>query len=210
MGLLDILVLLSITVGPTKAAAAYLTMTAGATPELKRQIAIRAVTTATIVCCVFVILGEGLLKVFHISIPALLIAGGLILFVFALHLVLGEDHAEEPGAERKMPSLDIAAYPLAVPLMASPQGLVAIVTISVAKPGLLNTLVLLGLVLVQMGINMAFLLAADRIFKKVSPAVLKVVMRIFGLLLCGLAVQLVILGMQKLGVLPAERLRGLR
>jgi multiple antibiotic resistance protein len=203
MGPLDILVLLSITIGPTKAAAAYLTMTAGATPALKRQIAIRAVLTAGIVCCVFVVFGQALLGLFHISLPALLIAGGIILFVFALHLVLGEDHEEAPGAGPRTPSIDIAAYPLAVPLMASPQGLVAIVSISVAQPGIGNSIMLLALVLLMMGINVAVLLGADKIFAKISPAVLKVVMRIFGLLLCGLAVQLVILGLQRLGVLPA-------
>lgn len=60
---------------------------------------------------------------------------------------------------------------------------------------------MLVLVLVVMAINLVFLLFADRIFSKISPAVLKVVMRVFGLLLCGLAVQLVIIGLQKLGVL---------
>ncbi len=201
MGPLDILVLLSITIGPTKAAAAYLTMTAGATPALKRQIAIRAVMTAAIVCGVFVVFGHALLSLFHISLPALLIAGGIILFVFALNLVLGEDHAEPAGEGPRTPSLDIASYPLAVPLMASPQGLVAIVSISVSEPGLGNTITLFVLVLLMMGINLAVLLGAEKIFARISPAVLKVVMRIFGLLLCGLAVQLVILGLQRLGVL---------
>ncbi len=202
MGTLDILVLLSITIGPTKAAAAYLTMTAGAPAELKRAIAIRAVMTAAIVCVVFVLFGQALLGLFHISLPALLIAGGIILFVFALNLVLGEDHAEPAGGGPKTPSIDIAAYPLAVPLMASPQGLVAIVSISLAEPSFGNTVQLLLLVLLMMGINVTVLLGAEKIFAKVSPAVLKVVMRIFGLLLCGLAVQLVILGLQRLGVLP--------
>lgn len=203
MGPLDILVLLSVTIGPTKAAAAFLSMTAGASPELKRQIAIRTVLTATIVCCVFVLFGQGLLGLFHISLPALLIAGGMILFVFALNLVLGEDHEEPVSDGPRTPSLDIASYPLAVPLIASPQGLVAIVSISVAKPGLGNTAMLLGLVLLMMAINAAVLLGADRIFARAKPAVMKVVMRIFGLLLCGLAVQLVIVGLERLGVLAA-------
>lgn len=203
MGIADIMVLLFITIGPSKAAAMYLSATAGADPALKRAIAIRTVSTAAIICGTFAVAGQALLGFFHVSLPALLIAGGLILFVFALHLVLGEDHEPEPGAMPKAPSLSLAAYPLAMPMMASPQGLVAIVTISAVQPGLVNKLILLALVLVQMAINIAFLLFADRIFKKVSPDVLKVVMRIFGLLLCGLAVQLCIEGLKRLGVLTA-------
>lgn len=203
MNALDILLLLLVTIGPTKSAAMFLTLTAGAEPALKRQIAIRTVVTAAIVCVTFALIGEGLLSLFHVSIPAMLIAGGIILFVFALQLVLGEDHADPPGTARATPSLDLAAYPLAVPLMASPQGLVAIVAISAASPGFGTQLTVLILVVAVMAMNAAFLLLAERIFSRISPAILKVVLRIFGLLLCGLAVQLVIIGLTKLGVLAA-------
>ncbi len=62
--------------------------------------------------------------------PALKIAGGLILLLFALHMVLGEE--KKGDAEVANPSTDIAVYPLAMPLMATPQGIVAIVTIVAA------------------------------------------------------------------------------
>lgn len=201
MGIADILVLLFITVGPTKPAAMYVAMTKTADPVLKRQIAVRTILVSLIICSIFVVLGEGILKVLHISIPALLIAGGIILFVFALHLVLGEDKPESSTGLPQAPSISIADYPLAVPLMASPQGLVAIVTISAAMPGLTNMLTLLGLVLAVMVVNLIVLLSADKIMEKIPLSIMKVAMRIFGLLLCGLAVQLAILGLQRLGVL---------
>lgn len=201
MGIADILVLLFITVGPTKPAAMYVAMTKSASPALKRQIAVRTILVSLIICSIFVVLGEGILKVLHISIPALLIAGGIILFVFALHLVLGEDKPESSTGLPQAPSISIADYPLAVPLMASPQGLVAIVTISAAMPGLTNMLTLLGLVLAVMVVNLIVLLSADKIMEKIPLSIMKVAMRIFGLLLCGLAVQLAILGLQRLGVL---------
>lgn len=201
MGIADILIILFITIGPTKAAAMYVAMTKSADPALKRKIAVRAVLVSVIICAIFVVLGEAILKMFHISIPALLIAGGIILFIFALHLVLGEDKPESATGLPQAPSIGIADYPLAVPLMASPQGLVAIVTISAAMPGLPNMLTLLGLVLAVMSVNLVVLLSADKIMAKIPTSIMKVVMRIFGLLLCGLAVQLVILGLQRLGVL---------
>ncbi len=75
IGVIDILVLLSVTVGPTKAATLYVTMATGAEPALKRAIAIRSVLIATIICVIFVLLGRAILRMLHISIPALLIAG---------------------------------------------------------------------------------------------------------------------------------------
>jgi multiple antibiotic resistance protein len=204
MGPLDILILLGITTGPTKAAAMYLTLTAGAERALKRRIAVRTVLISAIICGLFAMAGGPILRAFHITIPALLIAGGIILFVFALRLVLGEEYEGVPGPPKPEPSIDLAAYPLAVPLMATPQGIVAITVLSVARPDHLSHLLLLGLIGLQMAFNLLFLLFAERIFAKVSPAVLKVVMRILGMLLCGLAVQMVIIGLQRLGVLHGE------
>ena len=77
-----------------------------------------------------------------------------------------------------------------------------IATIAASRPGLGNAAILLALVGVVMAVNLVVLLWADRIFSRISPAVLKVTMRILGLLLCGLAVQLVIFGLSLLGVLP--------
>lgn len=203
MGIADILIILFITIGPTKAAAMYVGLTKSADATLKRQIALRTILVSTIICIIFVVLGKAILQTFHISIPALLIAGGIILFVFALHLVLGDDKEESAEGLPKAPSIGIADYPLSVPLMASPQGLVAIVTISVTMPGLTNMLTLLGLVIAVMTINLLVLLSADKILAKIPVSVMKVVMRIFGLLLCGLAVQLAIMGLTRLGALTA-------
>lgn len=105
MGIADILVLLFITIGPTKAAAMYVALTKSADLDLKRKIAFRTVLVSLIICAIFVVLGEGILKMLHISIPALLIAGGIILFVFALHLVLGEDKPEPVTGSPQVPSI---------------------------------------------------------------------------------------------------------
>jgi multiple antibiotic resistance protein len=204
MGTLDILVLLAITVGPLKAAAMFLSLTVGADPALKRQIVIRTVLASAIICAVFAIAGGAILRMFHVSIPALLIAGGIILFVFALRLVLGEEYEEAPKPRPQAPTVGLGTYPLAVPLMASPQGIVAITAIAVERPGFDDRLLLLGLVALQMVANLVFMLSAEKIFARVSADVLKVVMRIMGLLLCGLATQMVIIALQRLGVLAAQ------
>lgn len=198
----EILVLLIVTIGPTKAAIVYLGLTKTAEPALKRAIAIRAVMISTIVCVIFAALGQVILEGLHVSVEALLIAGGAILFLFALQLILGEDKEEAPGETPPTPSMDIAAFPLAVPLMASPHGLVAIVAIEAALQSEFEFAILVLLIVVTMAINLGFLLASDKIFAKIPPAVLKVVLRVVGLLLCSLAVQLIIFGFDGLGLIP--------
>jgi small neutral amino acid transporter SnatA (MarC family) len=91
LGIADVIAILVITIGPLKAAIVYTTLTANADKALRRAIAFRTVMVATIVIVIFVIFGEFILSIFHISLAALKLAGGLILLLFALGMVMGEE-----------------------------------------------------------------------------------------------------------------------
>jgi multiple antibiotic resistance protein len=208
MGWIEIFVLLFVTVGPVRASIVYLGLTKSADADLKRAIAVRTVFISAVVCVIFALLGAGILAGLKVSVQSMLIAGGAILFIFALNLVLGDEKEAETDDPPPAPSIDLAAFPLAVPLMASPQGLVAIVAIEatlqqgMTAGAIVEVGIFVGLILGVMAINLVFLLAADRIFAKIPPAVLKVVLRVVGLLLCALAVQLIIFGFDGLGLIP--------
>jgi multiple antibiotic resistance protein len=161
------------------------------------------VTTATIVSLVFVVAGEILLRIFHVSLPALKIAGGIILLLFAIGMVMGGGHDEEETP--KALSLDIAVYPIAMPMMATPQGLVALTAISAAQPNALWVGIIALIVLIIMGFNLVCLLSADRIIKAIGPSGLQIIARVAGVLLTALAVQLMILGFRDLGLIDAAR-----
>ena len=66
-GILDLVTMLLVTVGPLKALIIDATLTAKADADIRRQVAIKTVTTATIVSLVFVVAGEILLRIFHVS-----------------------------------------------------------------------------------------------------------------------------------------------
>lgn len=189
-GIADIFVILLITIGPLKATIVYATLTAKADAAFRRQVAIKTVITAAVVIILFVLAGEFILKVFHISLPALKIAGGLILLLFALHMVLGEEKKGE--MDDIGPSPDIAVFPLAMPLMATPQGIVAIVTIAAGAQTVGDIGILLVLALIILAINLIVLLLADKIIAAIGPAALMIIGKIVGILLAGLAVQLMI------------------
>jgi multiple antibiotic resistance protein len=201
LGIADIAMILFVTIGPIKAAIALGTFTAGADSALRRSIALRAVLVATIVTLIFVLFGEVLLQIFHVSLPALKLAGGLILTIFSIGMIFG-DH-EKQGNELPPPSLALAVYPIAVPMLATPQGLVAIVAITAAAESFGDVLVVGAIVLAIMAVNAVVLVLADKIIKILGPAVLQVVAKVFGVLLAALAMQLFILGLQDLGVIAA-------
>lgn len=201
IGFADIFVILLITIGPLKATIVYAKLTGKADSAFKRQVAFKTVTVAAVVCLVFVFAGHWLLGVFHVSLPALKIAGGLILLLFALDMVMGSEKKAEEGDA--LPSADIAIYPLAMPLMATPQGLVAITTVVAARDSVGELITVAVMVLVIMGINLAILLSADRLLKKGGGGAMVVVGKVVGLLLAALAVQLMISSFRDLGVIAA-------
>jgi Multiple antibiotic transporter len=198
--LLDILVILLVTAGPAKAMILFAQVTQGYSLSEKRQVAVRAVLVSAIVLLVFVFLGKPILHMFHITLAALKLAGGLILLQFALHMISATDEKQEAltGQSR----LYVAIYPLAMPLMATPQGLVVVVTLSAGAPDFTWVLKIAGLVLVVMVWNLINLIFADKILGYIGAAALQVIARVIGLLLVGLAIQLMIWGAIDLGLLP--------
>jgi multiple antibiotic resistance protein len=201
LGAVDIFTILLITIGPLKGMIVYAALTAKADLAFRRKVALRAVVTATGIVLLFILAGEFMLKVFHVTIPALKIAGGIILLLVALHMVMGEmGNEEKEGAEAAEPSLDIAIFPLAVPMLATPQGIVAIVALTAAATtSQLILIVVFSLAI--MAFNLFVLLAAGRIVKVIGVSGVQVIAKIAGILLAALAVQLMLLALQDLGVL---------
>jgi multiple antibiotic resistance protein len=201
IGIVDIVVILLITIGPLKALIVYATLTGSADPALRRQIAFRTVLVATIVTLLFVVAGEFILQILHISLPALKIAGGIILMLFALGMVMGGSHGSDEG-KLKAITIDVAVYPLAMPMTATPQGLVAITALTAATSSRMQVLVIALIVAGIMLFNLVCLLASDRIVKALGPSTLQIITKIAGLLLTALAIQLMILGFTDLGLIP--------
>lgn len=197
LGFLDLVLLFFVTNGATKALVVLAAMTSGKPAEVKREIATRATVTAAIIMAVFAVFGQVILHVFHITLPALMIAGGVILFVFALGMVLGGgDHGDADGAEG-----DISIYPIAIPLLATPQGIVAVVAVMATTQTLLDKVtVIAALALVLLG-NFVVLRNVDAVLRRVRPAIIAVVGRVVAVLLAALAVQLVIYGLVGLKLL---------
>jgi multiple antibiotic resistance protein len=196
------LVTLFVVVDPIGLAPTFLAVTDGLPRRARRDVAVRASLIAGAILIGTALIGDLLLRALGISLPAFRIAGGLLLFAIAFEMVLGVrirregQEAEEAVEERVR---NIAAFPLAIPLLAGPGAITATVLLSGRADGnmLLVGLLLAVVVLVALASLAAFLLAG-RLSRLLGLTGNIVLSRLLGVLLAALAVQYVVDGIRAL------------
>ncbi|RII16155.1 hypothetical protein DSC45_16330 [Streptomyces sp. YIM 130001] len=100
----------------------FLGLTSGRPAKVQRKMAFQAVCVAFGVIAVFGVLGHQILDYLHVSVPALMIAGGLLLLLIALDLLTGK--MEEP---KQTKDVNVALVPLGMPLLAGPGAIVSVI-----------------------------------------------------------------------------------
>jgi multiple antibiotic resistance protein len=172
----------------------FVAITRNLTPRQRQRAALRAVLAAGALILGFAVFGELILRYLHVSLGSLSIAGGLLLMLVALEMLRGEDF---PGGDAETPE-DIALVPLATPLVAGPGAIATSIVLWRAHPSVEgHVAVLIAIVLAVASVGVA-LIAAERVTRATSPAVLAFLTRVFGLLLSAIAVQLVVDGVRSL------------
>lgn len=188
-------VTLFVVVEPVGLAPIFLSVTIQLPPPARHQVALRACLIAAAVLAGAAIAGDWLLRTLGISLAAFRIAGGLLLFSIASEMVLGVRIRREGRTAEEMVRhdvRDIAAFPLAVPLMAGPGAITATVLLAgqaAGRPVFVAALIAV-IAAVAASCLCVFLLAA-RIGHVVGTAGGVVLSRLLGILLAALAVQFV-------------------
>jgi multiple antibiotic resistance protein len=198
--LISALVTLFVVVDPVGLAPTFLAVTEGLSEKLRREVALRAACIAGVVLIGTALIGDQLLAALAISLAAFRIAGGLLLFSIAAEMVLGvrirrEGEAAEQAVDER--ARNIAAFPLAIPLMAGPGAITATVLLAGrAEADPIHLGLLLAVVIaVAIACYVAFLLAA-RIGRFLGVTGNIVLSRLLGVLLAALAVQYVVDGVR--------------
>src|SRR6478752_5736922 len=164
--LISALVTLLIVVDPIGLVPSYLAVTHGLPKRARRSVALRAAVIAAAILVGSALIGDWLLRTLSIGLPAFRIAGGLLLFSIASEMVFGvrierQSRQAEQAIEEHV--RNVAAFPLAIPLMAGPGAITATVLLAGRSEGnlLLTALVLAVVVLVAALCAIAFILAAQ-------------------------------------------------
>ena len=198
---IDTFLLLLIGIGPKIALVPFVEITAPLDAETKARIVRKMLTTAFVVALILVGLGELLARLLHFSTGSLSIAGGIILIIIAITMVLGTG---EPGGNEAVTERDpmrTAVFPLAVPYLLNPAGIVTLVTISAEADSAAVFAMVLGLLGVMLALDAAVFRLANRVSEKLDESRMLVTEKIFGILLAALAVQLVLDGLESVGVI---------
>ena len=198
--LVSALVTLMVVVDPVGLTPTFLAVTEGLPQTARRRIAVRACIIATAVLAGTALIGDWLLDKLGISLPAFRIAGGLMLFAVASEMVFGvrierQSKQAEDAIEERIHN--IAAFPLAIPLMAGPGAITATLLLAGqtrTQPLLLAGL--LGVVMVVMAACLGAFVIASRIARLLGVTGSVVLSRLLGVLLAALAVQFVIDGVR--------------
>ena len=198
---IDTFLLLLIGVGPKIALVPFLEVTAEMVPATKAVVVRKMLTTASVVAVILVGLGELLARLLHFSTGSLSIAGGIILIIIAVTMVLGSADPRESQAIKGRDPMRIAVFPLAVPYLLNPAGIVTLVTLSAESDSIAVFAMVLGVLAVVLALDVAVFRWANRVSDHLDESRMLVTEKIFGVLLAALAVQLMLDGLHELGVI---------
>ncbi|MXO49046.1 NAAT family transporter [Erythrobacter vulgaris] len=197
---LSAFITLFVVIDPPGCAPIYAGLTKGATQAQRRIMAIRAALIAGVILLIFALFGEQLLGALHIELDSFRIAGGLMLFWIAFEMVFEkrtqrrEERAEKVAATPEVE--DVSIFPMAIPMLAGPGAIAAIMLLMNEAQDLTGTFTVLGALASVLIITMLALMAAGPIMRLFGDKVEAAITRVLGVLLAALAAQYVIDGLR--------------
>lgn len=199
---IEVFLLLLIGVGPKIALVPFLEMTAKMDKPVRDKVVRKMLRTASITAVLLMLFGGLLTRLLHFSTGALAIAGGIILLVISMAMILsrGEAQTQHDTSSASDP-MKLAVFPLAVPYLLNPAGIVTLVTVSAEAGSLGIFAIVLGLLVLVLLIDVVVFRWAERVGAHLDESRMLVTEKVFGFLLAALAVQLALDGLADLGVI---------
>lgn len=194
------------TIGPLDVAAIFAALTTSSDVAHRRSMAIRGTLIGAAILLVFALIGEALLTGFGISLAALRTAGGILLLLIGIDMVFARssggtsttDEEEQEAATKA----DISAFPIGMPLIAGPGAMSATILLMANTEGnLALQAIVVGALLVILLVTFISMLLAGQIQRVLGVTGMHVIARIFGVLLCALAVQFIFDGILQSGLI---------
>jgi len=188
------------TIGPFNVPIVFASLTGDLTPKERMAAAVKGVVIASGILMAFAISGDFILNLFGITLPALRIAGGILLLLISIDMVFARSSGavsttpdEEKEAEEKS---DISVFPLATPLLAGPGAMGAVVLLMADVSGdTLKSMVVVGALLSVLAMALVSMLLTAQLQRLLGKTGVHVISRIFGVILSALAVQFMVDGL---------------
>lgn len=180
-------------------------LTSGMDQRQKRKVLVKALITAFFVLLMFTVVGHQILELFGITLNAFRIAGGVIFFGIGLDMLQSKPRRWRTGIGRayakdvelsddEEDDDDPSITPLAIPMIAGPGSITAVMVLTPQAPSHLGIPLVMGAVLGILLLTGAILMGADAVLAKLGRTGMKVIEKLMGLLVTVIAVQLMIDG----------------
>jgi len=175
----------------------FIAATTGFNEREKRRIAFKAVLVSALILLFFIVVGELILDAINIPLSAFQIAGGIVLFLFALTMIFGDSKPESEIKTIKS-TTETAIFPMAMPSIASPGAMLAVVLLtknsefSVWEQFQSSILLIIVLLIV-----LVLLLLAGKVHKIIGDAGASIISRVMGLILSAVAIANIIEGIKE-------------
>lgn len=200
--LFNAFVTLLVTIDPPGLAPLFLALTPGMTRAERNQVAIRASVISVILLGIFAVAGAAILAVFGITLPAFRVAGGLLLFYIAFEMIFERRQDRKERSADAAITIDhirnIAAFPLAIPLIAGPGAISATVLLSGTFAGPGQRAMLVAIILACIALTYLVFVLAERVDRFLGETGRSILTRLLGVILAALAVQFVADGVRAL------------
>lgn len=178
-----------VVIDPIGSIPVFIAVTVGLQASIQRKVAIKATSVAAIILLFFLTLGQLLLEQLSISLDAFQIAGGIVLFLFALTMIFGDSKPDEEKKQIQGSVSHLAIFPLAIPSLASPGAMLSVVMLTdnhrhSIEEQIITAIVMLSVIL----ITLILFLMAGPIQRMIGNAGASIVSRVMGLILASVAV----------------------
>lgn len=192
---------LFVIVDPPGCAPIFATLTQGTSKKHQRTMAYKSVGIASVILIGFAFVGEWLFGKLGISLDALRIAGGIMLFIIGLNMVFEkrtekrEDRAEDLLEDIENPE-DISVFPMGIPMIAGPGTMASLLLMMGDQPGHAGEIAVMAALISVLVITLISFLLAGGLIKLMGKTFTNVLTRVLGVLLATLAAQFVLDGIQ--------------
>ncbi|CUH75051.1 MarC family protein [Tropicibacter naphthalenivorans] len=196
------LITLTVVIDPIGSLPVFYFATAAVPAALHWRFALRAVLVAWVVLMFFLVAGQLLLEGLGLRFGSFQIAGGVILFLFALTMIFGDSKPEQEIESAERDHLSGAVFPLAMPSIASPGAMLAIVVLTDNhRHSIPEQVVTAGLLTVVLLVTLVLLLLAGKLKRVLGSTGAGVISRVMGIILATVAVDAVLGGLDAVGAL---------
>jgi multiple antibiotic resistance protein len=195
------LVTFLVIIDPPGCAPIFASLTRGASPVERRQMAIRSCVIAWSILMFFALLGRPMLDALGIGLASFRIAGGILLFYIAVEMVFERRTQRREGRAQSIEGTpeadDISVFPMAIPMIAGPGSIASVMLWVSRAETATHILIVLAAMTTVILITMVTLLASGPLMRLIGEKIEAMITRILGVILAALAAQFVIDGLRQ-------------